>query len=267
MLAAREPPSKRSPGRGLTMKITTAAFLIASIASAAGAADLAPASQPPAVADNSSGFYFGSLSSIDFLKHTDFAVAGTSVSTKYETGFYSAIRGGYSFGSLGFISPRVELEAGYGSASVDEHRVRGLGGIGGIDSYGDANSIQGFVNGYIDIPLTQTGDGSFLSAFTPYLGGGVGGINLKLRKQGIGGAGTLIDDDDTAFAYHFDAGVGINLQSLSIFTNTSLFESTTLDIGYRYTAADGFDFTARDGSTSSTDFRSNAVTVGLRKRF
>ena len=92
-------------------------------------------------------------------------------------------------------------------------------------------------------------------------------MNLDLRKQGVAGVSTLIDDSDTKFAYHLDAGLGINLQKIGLFSNTSLFDNTTLDIGYRFTAADNFDFTARDGTSSSTDFRSNAVTFGLRKQF
>lgn len=246
-------------------KIALAALFCSSLVSVASAADMVPPMQPPAVEDNGMGFYIGSLSSINFLKHTNFDVGGVNVNTKYDTGYYTAIRGGYNFGSYGFVAPRVELELGYGSASVDEHRVTGLGGVGSIDSYGDANSIQGFVNGYLDIPLAPAGETGILSVFTPYVGGGVGAINVKLRKQGVGGIGTLIDDDDTAFAYHLDAGVGINLQS--VFSGSSLFEKTSLDIGYRYTAADNLDFTARDGSRSSTDFTTNAITIGLRKQF
>jgi opacity protein-like surface antigen len=249
------------------MKHLSKAFATALVASALAvpvfAADLAPM-ETPLAAPSTSGFYFGSLSSVNFLDDTGFDFGGASVSTDYDVGFYSALRAGYSFGSMGFVSPRVELELGYGSASVDEHSVSGLGGVGGINSYGDARSLQGFVNGYLDIPLAAEGS---MSAITPYVGGGAGFMNLELRKQGVGGAGTLVDDDDTQFAYHLDAGVGINLQGIGLFTNTSLFNNTTLDIGYRFTAADDFDFTARDGSSSSTDFRSHAVTFGLRRQF
>lgn len=248
-------------------KLLLAALVSTSLVSVAGAADLTPPMQPPSVVDNGVGFYIGSLSSVSFLKHTDFDVGGFNVDTKYDTGFYSAIRGGYNFGSMGFVTPRVELEVGYGTASVDEHRVGGIGTFASINSYGDANTIQGFVNGYLDIPLAPAGDTGMLSVFTPYVGGGVGAMNLKLRKQGVGGVGTLMDDNNTAFAYHLDAGVGINLQSIPMFSGSSLFEKTTLDIGYRYTAADNFDFKAIDNSSSSTDFRSNAVTFGLRKQF
>ncbi|TCR66913.1 outer membrane beta-barrel protein [Rhizobium sp. BK376] len=246
-------------------KFLLAALISTSLVSAASAADMVPPMTPPSASDNGMGFYIGSLSSVNFLKHTNFDVAGLNVDTKYDTGYYTALRAGYNFGSYGFVAPRVELEVGYGSASVDQHRISGFGAISGIDSYGDADTIQGFVNGYLDIPLAPAGQTGVLSVFTPYIGGGIGAMNVKLRKQGIGGAGTLIDDDDTAFAYHLDAGVGINLQS--VFSGSSLFEKTTLDVGYRYTAADSLNFTARDGSSSSTDFTTNAVTIGLRKQF
>jgi len=54
---------------------------------------------------------------------------------------------------------------------------------------------------------------------------------------------------------------------MGLFTNTSLFQNTVFEVGYRYTAADDLDFTARDGSSSSTDFPSNSVTLGFRKNF
>lgn len=233
------------------------------ISGSALAADLLPVEQTvsePAA----SGFYFGSLSTVNFLDDTAFGDAGRSVSTDYDVGFYSAVRAGYNFGSMGYVSPRLELEVGYGSASVDQHSVSGIGGVGGIDSFGDARMLGGYVNGYLDIPLASVG---LTSAITPFVGGGVGFMNLELRKQGVAGVATLMDDDDTNFAYHLDAGVGIKLQEIGLFSNTSLFDSTTLDIGYRFTAADDFEFTARDGTRSSTDFRSNAVTIGLRKQF
>jgi len=105
------------------------------------------------------------------------------------------------------------------------------------------------------------------TAFTPYFGGGVGAMNLELRRQGVSATGVVLDDDDTKFAYHLDAGVGIELSSISFFRDVSLFTNTTFDIGYRYTAADDFDFTAVDGTTSSTDFSSHALTVGFRRQF
>lgn len=233
----------------------------------ASAADLAveelTAPVEPVVVETNGGFYLGSVSTLTFLDHTSFDTAGPGVATDYDLGYYTALRAGYAFENMGYVAPRLELEVGYGNASVDHHRVGGVD-VGSTDSFGDATTIQGYVNGYLDIPLG--GDGAF-SAVTPYIGGGVGFMNLNLDRQGASATGVVIDDDDTRFAYHLDAGVGIALQELSMFSDTSFFEGTTLELGYRYTAADGFDFTARDGTSSSTDFRSHAVLVGFRKQF
>jgi len=253
-----------------TTKLILAGLLASTFASIAAAADLTPVEQPMVAqpVDSGTGFYVGSLSSATFMDDTDFDVAGGlfNVNTDYDVGYYSALRAGYNFGSMGFVAPRIELEVGYGNASVDNHSVNGFG-VDSIDSYGDARTIQGFVNGYLDIPLAAPGETGFLSGITPYVGGGVGAINMKLKKQGIAGFATLMDDSDTRFAYHLDAGLGINLQAIGLFTNTALFNGTTMDIGYRYTAADDFSFTAREGTTSKTDFSSNAITIGFRKQF
>ncbi len=230
--------------------------VLALLASSASAADLAVQNEPVVVA-NPGGFYLGTLSSLTFLDDTDFSAVGSGFNTDYDLGTYSALRAGYSFGSYGFVSPRLELEIGYGRADVDEHTVDGIGAGGG--SFGSASTIQGYVNGYLDVP---TG-----TAVTPYLGGGVGAMNLKLRRQGTSGTGVQMNDDDTKFAYHLDAGVGIDLSTISFLRDTNLFTNTTFDIGYRYTAANDFDFTANDGTTSSTDFNSHAVTVGFRRQF
>ncbi|PYE98159.1 opacity protein-like surface antigen [Rhizobium sp. PP-F2F-G38] len=242
-------------------KILLAGVALAASGSIVRAADLTEA-VGPVVVETNGGFYLGSVSSLTFLDDTSFAAGGARVGTDYDVGYYSGVRAGYSFGDMGYVSPRVELEVGYGNASVDNHRVSGVGAISSIDSFGDASTIQGYVNGYLDIPL-----GGQLSAITPYVGGGVGVMNLELRRQGVAGVATLMDDDDTRFAYHLDAGVGINIQELGLFTNFALLTNTTFDIGYRFTAADDFSFTARDGSRSETDFRSHAVIVGFRKSF
>jgi opacity protein-like surface antigen len=243
--------------KGFRMKnLLKFAGLLTLLASSASAADIAVQNEPVVAADPG-GFYLGTLNSLTFLDDTGFSALGADVSTDYDLGYYSALRAGYSFGSYGFVSPRLELEVGYGRADVDEHTVAGVGAGG--DSFGSASTIQGYVNGYIDVP---TG-----TAFTPYLGGGIGAMNLKLRRQGTSGTGVVMNDDDTKFAYHLDAGVGIELSTISFLRDTNLFANTTFDIGYRYTAADNFDFTATDGTASSTDFSSHAITVGFRRQF
>ncbi|MGV1871853.1 outer membrane protein [Agrobacterium rosae] len=236
-------------------KVVKLAGLLALLASSATAADIVQ-NEPVVVADKS-GFYLGSVSSLTFPDNTNYTFGGTSYDADYDFGFYSGLRAGYSFGSYGFVSPRLELEIGYGTADADE--ISGGGVNFGSDSFGDARTIQGFVNAYLDIPTN--------TAFTPYFGGGIGAMNLELRRQGVSTTGVAMDDDDTKFAYHLDLGVGIDLNTISFFRDSTLFSNTTFDIGYRYTAADDFDFTARDGSVSSTDFSSHAVVAGFRRQF
>lgn len=237
-------------------KVVKLAGFLALLASSASAADIVAQNEPVVVAEKS-GFYLGSISSLTFPDDTSFTSGGNSFSADYDFGTYSGLRAGYSFGSYGFVSPRVELEIGYGMADVDQISSRGVGF--GSDSFGDARAIQGYVNAYLDIPTT--------TAFTPYFGGGIGAMNLELRRQGVSATGVIMDDDDTKFAYHLDAGVGIDLNTISFFRDSSLFSNTTFDIGYRYTAADDFDFTARDTTSSSTDFSSHAVVAGFRRQF
>ncbi|WP_426233278.1 outer membrane protein [Pararhizobium sp. DWP3-4] len=250
-------------------RLLLACVSVLAAASAAASADLAQdlsAPVQPVVVETSGGFYLGTINSLTFIDNTRFATAGARVSTDYDVGYYSALRAGYSFGDVGYVSPRLELEVGYGNSSVDHHRVNGAD-VGSTDSFGDATTIQGYVNGYLDIPLGSPEQGGFFSAVTPYVGGGVGFMNLELGRQGVSGTGVVIDDDDTQFAYHLDAGVGIDLQGLGLFSDVSLFNDTTLDIGYRYTAADDFSVQARDGTNRSTDFSSHAVMFGFRKQF
>lgn len=243
-------------------KIVAAAFAL-SIPASAQAADLpmeAPA-MAPMVVPSLSGFYLGSLVAASFADDTSFGVAGLTVDNSYDTGYYSALRLGYNFGPVFYgIAPRVELEGGYGSSSIDTHSIGGTQ-FASIDSFGDVNTYQGFVNAYFDINLGG------LSAITPYFGGGVGFANVDLKRQGIAlaGIGTVMDDSDTAFAYHLDAGIGLHLDQLGM--SGGLFENTTVEVGYRYTSVPNLDFVAVDGTKSSTDYTSNMVTLGIRRQF
>jgi opacity protein-like surface antigen len=250
-------------------KIVAALFAL-SIPVSAQAADLPVAGQPetPMVVPSLSGFYLGTLVAASFVDDTSFGVGGATVDNSYDTGYYSALRLGYNFGPVFYgVSPRVELEGGYGSSSIDTHSVGGTQ-FASIDSFGDVNTYQGFVNAYFDINLgALAGGGGGLSAITPYFGGGVGFANVDLKRQGVAvaGIGTVMDDSDTAFAYHLDAGVGLHLDQLGM--SGGLFQNTTVEIGYRYTSVPNLDFVAVDGTKSSTDYSSNMVTLGIRRQF
>lgn len=244
-------------------KLTCAigALVLAGSCVVAQAADMPTSYEPvaPMPVPSLSGFYLGSTTTLNFLDNTNFALAGpTTIDTDYDVGFYSGLRLGYNFGPMSFVSPRIEIEGGYGSSSVDTHTVGGVG-VAGIDSFGDARSWQGYVNGYLDLAF-----GSF-TGITPFIGGGVGFASVELRKQGISAVGVVMDDTDTGFAYHLDAGVSLHLDQLGL--GVSLLQGTTVELGYRYTNVSDLTFTARDGTQADTDYTSNAATLGFRKQF
>ena len=107
----------------------------------------------PVAVPSLGGFYLGTITAATWLDDTDFSVLGTSVSSDYEVGYYTGLRIGYNFGPMfSVVSPRVELEGGFGSSSVDTHTVGGAT-VDSIDSFGDARTYQGFVNAYFDFGL------------------------------------------------------------------------------------------------------------------
>jgi len=244
---------------------TSAMIAVVAGLTAARAADLpaaAPVEAPVTVA--TSGFYIGSRNQVTFVQETDFDLLGgiANVETDYETGFFAAGLIGYDFGTIlgGFAGVRVELEGGYGESSVETHTLSALGlsvEVDETDSFGELTTIAGFGNLFLDLNF---GD----SLLKPFIGGGVGAANVELKKQGISATGVLMDDDDIALAYHGSAGVGIDLGRLGF---GGALQGATLEIGYRYMAADDLSFTAREDTESETDLDSHNITFGIRSSF
>jgi len=252
----------------ITGAIGYAAF--SGFALCAAAADLTPTyvpMQPIQPASLTGGFYLGSVNAAAFPNHTSFDIGGggARVRSTYDTGFYSGLRVGYSFAPALWFTPRLELEGGYGTQSVDAHTINGFR-VNNGNSFGSTDIWQGYLNGYVDVNLASIfGAGRSFPAFTPYFGGGVGVANVNLSKQGVSATGVVMNNDNTGFAYHLDAGIGVRLESLGL-TN-AFFQGTTLDIGYRYSDVPNLRFTAVDGTRSKTDFTANMVTIGFRKQF
>jgi outer membrane protein OmpA-like peptidoglycan-associated protein len=78
--------------------------------------------------------------------------------------------------------------------------------------------------------------------FQPYLGVGVGAAKVEIE-----------DYDDTSFAYQGLAGVGVVLSP-----------RWTLDVGYRYFAADDLEYDVDYYAPVEAEYTHQAVTVGLR---
>ncbi|RAK56434.1 outer membrane protein [Phenylobacterium deserti] len=111
---------------------------------------------------------------------------------------------------------------------------------GKIAGSGDLETFGGFVNGYYDF---NPG-----GAIQPFLGAGVGYAKVKVD-------GRLLDDDDSAFAYQFKAGVAHPFS-----------ERLTGEVAYRYVNVADVEL-GRGAAHIDGDFETQAVTVGLRYGF
>jgi opacity protein-like surface antigen len=211
------------------------------------------------------GFYFGGRQGIGTTRDTRFAIddGDTSFKSQYGLGLRGGAAIGYDFGPvLGFVSPRIELEAGYSSLSVKKHTVTQAGvniSPGGTDSFGDVRSTTGLVNGFLDVNMGQIAGArpdSMLWRIKPFVGGGVGLSQVRLSRQGVTDTGVVMDGSSTKMTWHASVGVGYQV-----------WDNMTVEVGYRHIRTEGLSFTARDGTSSKTDLVNNLLTLGIRRSF
>lgn len=199
---------------------------------------------PPAAAWAPSPWYVALRGGAVFADDTSFGVLGTDVTTSYDTGPFVAGAVGYQFHNTGL---RAEAELGYLESSVDAHDVGGVA-FANDDATGDTSAFFGLASVYYDLP--------FNSPIRPFVGGGIGAADVSFENHGTSGTGTVLDDANTAFAWHLTAGV-----------NYDISPNMALEVGYRYMEFDGIDVSATDGTESTIDASNNIVFAGLKYRF
>lgn len=169
----------------------------------------------------------------------DYADGVAARETELDDGY--ALQGavGYDYGMV-----RSEIELSYRRNDADGHKRNGtvLANPGG-----EATSLAGMVNGYVDIP---TG-----TIVTPYVGLGVG--FARVDADGYDTSGTdFLDDGETALAYQGMAGLDFAIDdTLSFFTE------------YKYFAVDNLETRTVANNSSDLDYDSHAFTAGLRYSF
>ena len=129
---------------------------------------------------------------------TDIEEAGETIS--FDPGWNVTGALGYDFGMF-----RVEGEIGYRMFDLDELEVQGLGTFP-VD--GDVSALTFMGNGYFDIELG--------SAFTPYLGFGLGVADADIELT-VPGFGTL-EESSTEFSYQLMAGTAYDISSTMALT-------------------------------------------------
>ncbi|MBK1659743.1 OmpA family protein [Paracraurococcus ruber] len=145
-----------------------------------------------------SGLYVGAGAGLNF--HQESRAEGQRWEYKHP-GFAGVASIGWGFGN----GLRAEIEGNYRYNEIDKIRLNGAR----VASAGQVQQYGAMVNALYDI---QTG-----TAFTPYLGVGVGYGWFETTKVRVGPVnGAVITSEDTAgnFAYQGIAGVGYNLGAM-----------------------------------------------------
>ena len=207
---------------------------------------------PTAVsAQSQQGFYGGFSGGGNFVEDSDLDVLGSvNVDNEYETGWAISGALGYDYGKVWrFGGLRSEIELSYRENDIDTHRVAALGG----DQPGSTGEVSTFA-----IMLNGMHDFDTGTAFTPYVGGGIGYAWNDLSDYGIAAIPNVLDDDDSGFAWQLIAGVGY------AFTPRA---TVTLDYRYFSTEADVTSSAATGRTSSDVELDSHTIMLGLRYQF
>ena len=219
-------------------------------------------------ADN--GFYGNFGAGIAFandsgLKGHDSAIYSPPLdaTAKSDAGFAASGAVGYGFAN----GLRVEGELGYRANDVEEINVKEPGSLAAIlppgappgvlrgkrAVVGDVAATTLIANLYYDF---DTG-----TAWMPYVGGGVGLARLSVTSKSKTTGTTLVDDNDTVFAYKIGGGIGYEI-------NESGGRPVIVSLDYRYYGTADPTFTgALTGTQFDTEQSGHYAGVGLRFGF
>ncbi len=213
----------------------------------------------PAYAADKGGVYVGIKGGYEYMDHTKGGVSTTNAqnatneSWSDKNGYTVGGAVGYNFAGMG-LPVRAEAEYLYHN-QFKYNAVNGTaaGSTGEFTSKIDIHTV--FANFYYDIKTN--------TAFTPYVGAGLGVAWIKQKVSStFTGWTTGTDDgnyDSTNFAWNVGAGVGY-----------ALSDNVVLDLGYRYTNfgdAKSVSNAANSVNFHAKDLNSHEALLGLRYQF
>ena len=172
---------------------------------------------------------------------TSFQVAPGTIDTEFEDDWNYSVA--YGWKREGY---RYEAELVLGEDDVSSHTLNGGAPLEGPT--GGINMAGLLFNGYYDF--------STASAFTPYVGAGLGVAMVEAEGFGVAGIPDVLDDDDTVIAYQLMAGIGYDLS-----------ERTNIFAEYRYFGTESADVTTSvsTGSVATDlDYSINQFRFGVR---
>ena len=209
-----------------------AALLAATLTSTVGAAASA----------QTDGWYVGAEAGVTKVPGIGFDTGNTnSWHQKQDLGYGVLGQVGYGFGPI-----RLEGEIGFRRNDLSTFSNSN----GDLSPSGSIGGISGMANVYYDF---DTG-----TRFTPYLGGGIGGLDLSTNNITAGGVG-VTNDNRLAFAYQGIAGISYAVD-----------EALSIKADYRYlrTVDEGLAVeSSYGGGNASAAYASHAIMIGFTYKF
>ncbi len=183
------------------------------------------------------GWYLGAEAGVTKVPGIGFDAGASSWHQKQDLGYGVLGQAGYGFGPI-----RLEGELGFRQNALSHFSDS----AGDLSPSGSIGGISGMANLYYDI---DTG-----TRFTPYLGGGIGGLDLSANHIAAGGIG-VTNDNRVAFAYQGIAGISYAVD-----------EALSIKADYRYlrTADEGLALeSSYGGGSGSAAYASHAIMIGF----
>lgn len=172
-------------------------------------------------------------------------------STDFDPGTSLGAAIGYSFGrgdnfGLPFLNGfRLEVEY-----LRQENDVNDIGFVSVGNGPGDsANEIE--LNAFMFNVYYDHDTGT---AWTPYIGGGVGAAIVDFEASS--GGNSVVDDSDTVLAFQARTGIGYEISP-----------SVVLSVGYRFFGTDDPQFNVTNGGQFDSEYFSHTAEAGLRVYF
>lgn len=199
----------------------------------------APQSAAPATAHKP--WYVGFNAQYAVIEDHDYAYRSGGITYRGDLEFDDGFGLGAQVGYRVHPNVRVEGEAAFRSSDLDKGTVRAHNAAGtqvgqatvSGDDYG-FETTNLMANVYVDVPL------EFAPKLVPYIGGGVG---WSFQTNG---------EEADSFAYQGMAGLGYQVA-----------DDVTLNVGYRYFAADGYEM----GPLGDFDGSTHIIEAGGRLAF
>jgi len=209
--------------------------VVAVFAASTAVADEAAAQAAPA----QPGFYVGGGLGFTLTQSTDFIGPSGTTEIDHDVGFHVRAAGGYRFTNR----LRGEVEVSFFTGEIDQVNVNGAN----VDAGERTSAVAGMLNVMYDLS-----DGPLV----PYLGGGIGLVNLD--NDGFDdGSGTVVGEiEDVEVAYQFIAGVGYRMT-----------DKLQLTFDYRYFASTEPSVSAGASGPQDIEFNTHRLTLGANYDF